>query len=119
RPINVEPVDFIYLRDADSDRERAVANHSDQFLTLFCDELLGVVNALDVRLRREDDRGGDHRPRHRADARFVHARDGLDASAPEFPFVAEIGMTGHGVTRASSGAPVALFPRLRWDSLYR
>ena len=74
-----------------------------QFLALLGRELLGVMNALDESLGREDDRRRDHRTRHRTDAGLVDARHRLDSATPEFALVAEIRMLGH---RAAPPAPL-------------
>src|SRR5215467_2425132 len=95
-PIDDEAVDLLDLRDPEAEGKRAFADLAVQFLALFGEQLLGIVHAPDEGFRPKYHRGGDHRTRHRPDPRLIDSRDRLDAGTPEFAFVAQVGMTGHG-----------------------
>ncbi len=81
--VDVHTVDFGHLRNADADRGRGSSNPPLRVEPLLEIEPFRVVDAGQLRVRREDHGGRDHGARERAHADLVDTRDVLHAGAPQ------------------------------------
>src|SRR5688572_12360740 len=109
RVIDVDGVDLRDLGSADGDRARGRADTPPGFHALLDIELFRIVDAVELRVRREHDRGRDHGAGERAHADLVDAGDVLDAGAPQHALEVQHGVEPRALDAV---ALVALLERL-------
>jgi hypothetical protein len=84
--VDIDAVDLLDLGAADRDRDGDGADSALGVLALLEVELLRIVDARKLRMRRKHDRGGDHGTGHRTHSDLVDSRDDLHARAPQYSF---------------------------------
>ncbi len=83
RLIGVEAIDFLRRHHPESHRGGRLPDDSIEGLTPLATERFRVVDALDDRIRREDDRCGDHRSGKRPHADLIDPGNGTQTAPPE------------------------------------
>src|SRR5262245_13725815 len=84
--VDIDAVDLLDVGAADRDRDGDGANSALGVLALLEVELLRIINARELRMRRKHNCGGDYGTGHRTHSDLVNSRDDLHARTPQYSF---------------------------------